>query len=73
MIIARMLGKGQIVIPKELRVKAHIGPGDKLEVRVTEEGIIISRLSKSYTDSFTGIVKGSLSLQDLEWLHAGKS
>lgn len=72
MIISKMLEKGQIVIPKEVRLKAHIGPGDKVEVRVTEEGIIISPLSKSHTDSFTGIVKGKLSLQDLERFYAEK-
>lgn len=73
MIIARMLEKGRIVIPKEAREKAHIGPGDKVEVRVTEEGIIISPLSKSHTDSLTGVVKGRLSLRELERLYAKKS
>lgn len=70
--IARMLDKGQIVIPKEVREKAHIGPGDKVEVRVTEEGIIISPLSKGHTDSFAGTVKGKLSLEELERFHAEK-
>ena len=72
MAITKMLEKGQIVIPKAVREKAHIGPGDKVEVRVTEEGIMISPLSKSQTDSFTGMVKGKLSLEELERLYAEK-
>lgn len=71
--IARVLTKGQIVIPKELREKANISPGDKVEVKVTKEGIVISPIKKTYAEKFTGIVKGKLSLEDLEKLYAEKS
>jgi AbrB family looped-hinge helix DNA binding protein len=73
MLVAKVLGKGQIVIPKEARKKASIVPGDKVEVRVTEEGIVILPLKKSYTESFRGLVKGRLSMKDLERLYAEKS
>jgi AbrB family looped-hinge helix DNA binding protein len=73
MLVAKVLGKGQIVIPKEARKKASIVPGDKVEVRVTEEGIVILPLKKSYTESFRGLVKGRLSMEDLERLYAEKS
>jgi AbrB family looped-hinge helix DNA binding protein len=71
--IARVLTKGQIVIPKELREKANISPGDKVEVKMTKGGIVISPIKKTYAEKFTGIVKGKLSLEDLEKLYAGKS
>lgn len=69
MLIARVLEKGQIVIPKEARKKAHINPGDKVEVKVTDRGIVISPIRKSYTENFKGLVKGRLSLEELERLH----
>jgi AbrB family looped-hinge helix DNA binding protein len=73
MLVAKVLGKGQIVIPKEARKKASIVPGDKVEVKVTEKGIVILPLKKSYTESFRGLVKGRLSMEDLERLYAEKS
>ena len=73
MLVAKVLEKGQIVIPKEARKKANISPGDKVEVKVTEEGIIILPIRKTYTDSFKGLVKGKLSLEELENLYAEKS
>lgn len=73
MLVAKVLGKGQIVIPKEARKKANLVPGDNVEVKVTEDGIIIIPLKKSYTESFKGIVKGKLSMEELERLYAEKS
>ena len=48
MLISRVLGKGQVVIPKEARKKTNLAPGDKVEVKVTKEGILILPLKKSY-------------------------
>ncbi len=73
MIIAKVLGKGQIVIPKMARKKVNIGPGDKVEVKVTDRGIVILPLKKSFTEGFRGCVKGRLSLTELEKLYAEKS
>ncbi len=73
MLVAKVLAKGQIVIPKEARKKANLAPGDKVEVRVTDEGIVILPFKKSYTDSFKGLVKGKLSMEELEKLYAEKS
>ncbi len=73
MLVAKVLAKGQIVIPKEARKKSNLAPGDKVEVKVTEEGIVISRFKKSYTESFKGLVKGKLSMEELEKLYAEKS
>lgn len=73
MIVARVLTKGQIVIPKEARQQMDISPGDKVEVKVTKEGIIISPIKMTFTEKFTGIVKGKLSLRELEELYAEKS
>lgn len=73
MLVAKVLKKGQIVIPKEVREKASLVPGDRVEVKVTEEGIVIIPFRKSYTEGFKGLVKGKLSMEELERLHAEKS
>ena len=73
MLVAKVLGKGQIVIPNEIRKKANLVPGDKVEVKLTEEGIVILPFKKSYTESFRGHLKGKLSLEKLEKLYAEKS
>ncbi len=73
MLVAKILEKGQIVIPKEARKKANLAPGDKVEVKVTKEGIVILPFRKSYTESFKGLVKGKLSMEELEKLYAKKS
>ena len=72
MLVAKMLQKGQIVIPKAAREKAHIGPGDKVEVRVTEQGIVILPIKKGQAEHFQGTVTGRLSLKELERLYAEK-
>jgi len=73
MLVARVLEKGQIVIPNEIRKKTNLVPGDKVEVKLTEEGIVILPFKKSYTESFRGHLKGKLSLEKLEKLYAEKS
>jgi AbrB family looped-hinge helix DNA binding protein len=73
MATARVLAKGQIVIPKVIRDKMNIVPGDRVEVEATEQGILILPVKKSYTNLFKGIVKGRLSLEELEELYAEKT
>ncbi len=71
--VAKVLAKGQVVIPKGIREEAKISPGDKVEVTLTKEGIVISPIKKTYTERFAGIVKGKLSLKELEELYAERS
>jgi len=73
MSMAKVLAKGQIVIPKEIRDKANLRVGDKVDVKMTGKGIVVRPIRKSYTEKVRGIVKGRLSLKDLEDLYAEKS
>ncbi|HYA91746.1 MAG TPA: AbrB/MazE/SpoVT family DNA-binding domain-containing protein [Thermodesulfobacteriota bacterium] len=73
MLVAKVLEKGQIVIPKKARDLVKLSPGDKVEVKVSGKGIVILPFKKSYTESFKGHVKGKLSLEQLEKLYAEKS
>ena len=71
--MAKVLAKGQIVIPKEIREKANIHTGDKVDVQMTPKGIVVVPIRKTYTDKVRGLVKGKLSMKDLEDLYAEKS
>jgi AbrB family looped-hinge helix DNA binding protein len=72
MLISKVLEKGQIVIPKEVRERTKLSPGDKVEIKVTNEGIMILPFKRSYTEDFKGHIKGKLSLEELEKLYAEK-
>ena len=71
--MARVLAKGQIVIPKEIREKANIRTGDKVDVQMTPKGIVVVPIKKTYTEKVRGIVKGKLSMKELEDLYAERS
>ncbi|MEW6681118.1 MAG: AbrB/MazE/SpoVT family DNA-binding domain-containing protein [bacterium] len=73
MIVAKVLQKGQIVIPKEIRKKTNIKPGNKVEVMVVKERIVITPFKESFTERFKGIIKGRLSLDELERLYGEKT
>jgi AbrB family looped-hinge helix DNA binding protein len=70
MLTAKVLAKGQVVIPKEIREKVSIAPGDRLQVNLTPEGIVLVPLRRTHTERFRGIVQGRLSLDELETLYA---
>lgn len=71
--MAKVLAKGQIVIPKEIREKANIHSGDKVDVQITPKGIVVVPIKKTYTDKARGIVKGKLSMKQLDDLYAERS
>ena len=59
--------RGQVVLPKDLREKAGIGPGDKLAVIGWEKEDQICCISIIKADALTDMVKGLLGpfLKDL--------
>ena len=71
--MAKVLAKGQIVIPKEIREKANIHSGDKVDVQMTPKGIVVVPIKKTYTDKARGIVKGKLTMKQLDDLYAERS
>ena len=73
MAIAKVLAKGQVVIPKDIRDKIHISPGDKVEVEIVKNSVVIMPIKKTNTDKFIGVAKGKLSFEQLENLYAEKS
>lgn len=73
MTTAKVLAKGQVVIPKAIRGKMGIVPGDRVELMLSREGLILLPLKKNATERFRGVVKGRLNLEELEKLYAEKS
>lgn len=73
MAMAKVLAKGQIVIPKDIREKANLHTGDKVDVQMTPKGIVVVPIKKTYTEKIRGLIKGKLSLQELEDIYAEKS
>lgn len=69
---AKVLKKGQIVIPKEIREKIGIIPGDRVEVKVVKSDILISPFREKYTEEAKGVIKGRLSLKELEELYGAR-
>ena len=73
MMTAKVLAKGQVVIPKEIRGKLGVAPGDRVELKLVREGVVLIPIKKNATEKFRGIIKGRLTLEKLEALHAEES
>jgi AbrB family looped-hinge helix DNA binding protein len=62
--VAQKVGpKGQVVIPKKFRDELGIEPGDKVEISLSENGVLIQ--SVNTTKSLRGIFSGSGMLEML--------
>jgi antitoxin PrlF len=59
--VASVDERGQMVLPKEVREKAHIKPGDKLAVVVWEKAGKVCCINLIKADAFAGMVKDLLS------------
>lgn len=64
----KMGPKGQVVIPKRIRDRLHLQPGDKLQVREQEDGVHIRKVligpaeRKAVVASLRGALAGGPSL-----------
>lgn len=72
--VARVREKGDITIPKELRRKWGIAPGDYLGIEETERGLLLTRREVIATESLEEIGKllreRGVTLD--EWLASGR-
>jgi len=51
--------KGQVVIPKEIRDRKNMGPGVKLIVQETPNGVFLIRVPKDSLKALEGMLEGS--------------
>jgi AbrB family looped-hinge helix DNA binding protein len=65
MILAKVLARGQLTIPQEIREKANLNPGDTVEVDVDETGTI--RLRRLPTLSFEEMFERNLVTEPVDW------
>ena len=49
--------KNQIVIPREARERLGLRPGDRLDVTVDEERIVIERSDEDLSESLRGLLR----------------
>jgi AbrB family looped-hinge helix DNA binding protein len=59
--VASVDERGQMVLPKEIREKANIKPGDKMAVVVWEKAGKVCCINLIKADEFAGMVKDLLS------------
>ena len=58
MVVAKITSKGQITLPKEVRRRLGIGPGDEVEF-VNENGryVLVKKVNASPFDGYVGFLK----------------
>ncbi len=49
--------KGQLQIPKRLRLKYGLTPGHKVLFQETKEGLVIKAMDEAYYNQFVGLLK----------------
>ncbi len=59
-----LTSKGQLLIPKRLRIKYGIKGGGKVVFEETDKGVLITPLNEQYFKSFAGILKGDSKLKE---------
>ena len=55
---AKLSSKSQIVIPREVRQRLGLKPGDRVILAVRGDTAIMIRKPKKYAESLAGIMKG---------------
>jgi AbrB family looped-hinge helix DNA binding protein len=56
---ARITSKGQVTIPKSIRERLHLHPGDKVDLLVSENGDAILRPITKTTEEIFGLLASS--------------
>ena len=58
MLSVKVSTKHQIVVPSEARARLGIEAGDRLDVRITDQAIVISKRPSRASDRMRGIARG---------------
>lgn len=59
-----LTSKGQLLIPKRIRVKYGIKSGVKVVFEEIDKGVLITPMNEQYFKSFAGILKGDGNLKE---------
>jgi antitoxin PrlF len=66
---AKMTSKGQITVPKDVRLKLNLKPGDRVLFIVEDDGVVRLRAANKDISSLKGILpppKRSATLEEIE-------
>jgi len=63
-VLSRLTGRSQTVIPRVIREKLGVGPGDQLRYIETDEGIVIEKAHVVHDDPFATFVEWSTEADD---------
>lgn len=70
MAVTQLSGKGQVLIPKQLRKKLGLKPGGKVQLAEEEGRLVLTAVPADPIAAATGFLKGKFSLtQDLQREH----
>ncbi len=58
MLSVKVSTKHQIVVPSEARARLGIEAGDRLDVRITDQALVISKRPKKASERLFGIARG---------------
>ena len=51
-IVSKIISKSQTVIPRDIRERLNLKPGDRLRYRITDDGVLIDKAPASEDDPF---------------------
>jgi AbrB family looped-hinge helix DNA binding protein len=72
-VTAKVSSRAQIVLPKEVREKLGVRPGDTIRYRQTDQGIIVEKLEELYVgdadwgDPFAAFTEWASPEEDEAW------
>lgn len=67
--ISTLTSKGQLTLPKAIRDRLNVRPGDRVEFRLTEEGEVMVEAASQDLRTLRGILKAGkvrLSLEEMD-------
>ena len=66
---SKLTSKAQTVVPREIRRRLDLRPGDTLRYRVTDAGVVIEKAEKAEDDPFTVFTEWSDELDERAFHH----
>ena len=52
-----LTSKGQITVPKKIRERLHVAPGDRIDFVVEENGLVVVRRARSRLRQLRGMLR----------------
>lgn len=63
---SKLTSKGQLLVPKRLRIKYGIKPGIRIALVESKDGLLIKPMDEAYFDKFVGILPNAPSAKEIK-------